>query len=111
MQIVEYKEDRVWEQVLEALSMGGRLARMHKLRTHELNAIMKLNNQHASGDLARFFVLTQLSRLEERDEYVCKLGEHRTYAMLYTLIRCMKCWVETESPVQTVRQRWRIAHS
>jgi len=112
MEIVEYKEDRVWEQVLEQLSQGGRLARFQRLPKHELNAYLRLFGKSTSHDLRKVFAMVQSQSPKDLlQKFIEDKGEQRVYSMLYQLIGCMKCWVESESPVQSVRARWRIAHS
>src|SRR5689334_20712855 len=105
------KDDRIWEQVLETLSQGGRLSRLYKLPTTEVTALLKIYGHGSSRDLAQFFNLVQHRRAEDLASFVDRAGEARLYAMLHTLIRCMRCWVETESNVQTVRRRWRVANA
>lgn len=108
---LDIKEDRIWEQVLETLSQGGRLSKLYKLPTHEVTAMLKAHGNTASRDLAVVFNLIQRKDADAIDAFLSKVGEYRVYAMLHTLIRCMRCWVETESNVQSVNRRWRIANA
>src|SRR5947208_1638604 len=105
------KDDRIWEQVLETLSQGGRLSKLYKLPPHEVTAMLKEYGNTASRDLAIVFNHIQSKRGDEVQKFLKKVGDYRAYAMLHTLIRCMRCWVETESTVQSVSRRWRIANA
>jgi len=104
-------DDRIWESVLEVLSQGGRLSRLYKLPQHEVTAMLKIYGGGSSRDLATVFHMISQNRGLEVSAYLSRVGEFRCYAMLHTLIRCMRCWVETESNVQNVRRRWRIANA
>ncbi len=111
MEIVEYKEDRVWESVLDALSDQGRLGRFNKIPKHELHALLRAHGGQSTKDLSQVFALTQSSKIDSRKDFLERAGEFRIFAMLFQVIHCMRCWVETDSPVQTVRKRWKIANS
>ena len=111
MEIIEVKEDRTWESVLQVLSENGNLARFYKVPKHELKALIKIHGASAASDLGHVFSLTQKGKLAERERFMTTAGQERIFCMLHFLVRSMKCWVETESPVQTVRSRWKIAHA
>lgn len=108
---VTSSEDRIWEQVLEILSQGGRLSKLYKLPNHEVAAMLKVHGSGSSRDLAVVFHLISQKRPLEVPAFLARVGDYRCFAMLHTLIRCMRCWVETESTVQQVRRRWRIANA
>jgi hypothetical protein len=105
------KEDRIWEQVLELLSQGGNLSRLYKLPHHELMAVVKAHGQKSSRDLARVFNYVQKNDQEGLKHFLVVAGESRVFSMLHCLIRCMRCWVESESSVQSLKKRWRVAHA
>jgi hypothetical protein len=111
MEIVEIKEDRTWESVLQALSENGHLARFYKVPKHEMKALIKVHGDTSAADLGHVFSLTQRGKIEERGVFLADAGQERIFCMLHFLVRSMKCWVETESPVQTVRMRWKIANA
>lgn len=111
MEIVEVKEDRTWESVLQALSENGNLARFYKVPKHEMKALIKIHGDSSAADLGHVFSLSQLGRTDQRAQFLADVGQERIFCMLHFLVRSMKCWVETESPVQTVRMRWKIANA
>ncbi len=111
MDMVVYREDRVWENVLEALSIGGRLSRYQRLPRNELANILRNHGRTSVKNLHKLYNLVQSGSERETVEYISSLPETRLLAMLYSLIHCMRCWIETDSPVTTVRRKWRIAHS
>ncbi len=112
MQMVVYREDKAWEVVLEALSSNGRLARYQKMPRHELTEILKKHAKDALTDLSVIYKRTKSydARLP-KEALLAGFDEPRIVAMLYSMIQSLRCWVECESPIQTVRSRWRIAHS
>lgn len=112
MHLTKVTEDRVWERVLELLSTQGRLSRFQRLPRHELNATLKLYGHQAVEDLQNVFKLASSSDPDaEVLRFLTKISEGRQMAMLSSLIGSMRCWVETESPIQSVRSRWKIANS
>jgi hypothetical protein len=110
MHTIDFSEDRIWQSVLEALSAGGRFSRFQKLSPSELRAVVRHCGTTATRDMYRLFSLTQKQLDNERRDFLSTIDEPRAYSILYTLIRSMKCWVESESPVNTVRGRWKVAH-
>ena len=104
-------EDRTWENVLELLSQGGRLSKLYKMPKHEVQAVLKAHSSTVDRDLALVFQMVIQKRALEVPAFLSRIGDYRCYAMLHNLIRCMRCWVESGSPVQTVRRRWRVANA
>lgn len=111
MQMIVYREDRVWENVLEALSVGGRLSRYQRMPRQELSAILRIHGRPSVKNLHKLYSLVQSGSDSETQSYIESLSEPRLVAMLYSLIHCMRCWIETDSPVSNVRRKWRIANS
>ncbi len=112
MEMVVFREDKAWEIVLEALSSQGRLVRYQKMPRNDLTQILKQNADEALQNLSQVYkrVKTYDSRLP-REVLLSGFDEGRIVAMLYYMIQSLRCWVESESPVQTIRSRWKIAHS
>ncbi len=111
MELLDLREDRAWESVLQCLSENGKLAEFYKVPKHEMKALVRLYGRDAVADLGRVFSMTSRGRYDERQAFVREMSQERIYCMLHYLVRSMKCWVETESPVQTVRLRWKIANA
>ena len=111
MELVPSNEDRICEVVLEFLSQKGRQAKLYRLPRHELRALLKVYGAYTVADLSKIFVMTQHEDPTARDTFLKKLDEGRVMCMLYVLVNCMKCWVESESPHQSVRSRWRIGNT
>jgi hypothetical protein len=112
VQMVVFREDKAWEIVLEALSSQGRLARYQKMPRHDLTGILKQYSHDALTDLSVVYkrVKTYDSQMP-RESLLIGFSEGRIVAMLYFMIQSLRCWVESESPIQTVRSRWKVAHS
>ena len=110
-QLPTLRQDLIWESVLEVLSQDGKLAQFYRLPRHEMNAYMKAFGQFVPGDLKELFRMTQQGLIKERTEFVARLSEGRTFAILLVLGRSMKCWVESESTHGNFRRRWKIAHA
>jgi hypothetical protein len=113
MNLIDIRDDRVWDKVLETLSAEKRLLKFQKLPRHELDAYVRLFGHRTHSDIRSLYKVVQNGgddMAAKANDLIQKFGEPRAFAMLYQLVGCMKCWVETESPVQSVRSRWRIAH-
>lgn len=106
----QVQEDRLWNDVIELLGRGGRLARYYRLPHHELQAILKLHADSADRGLQKIFSLLQRGRSEEASTWALVQGENKVFAMIHLLARGTRCWIETESPSLTIRSRWRVAH-
>lgn len=109
MKPIEQKLDPTWEKVLEALSKDKILAQFYKTPRHEMLAIMRLWGRQAPKDIARLFTLTEAGDIESRNHFVRSLDDTRVCAILMILGRSMKCWVECESTVTNLRNRWKVA--
>jgi len=111
MEVIQLKEDKMWELVLQSLSAKGRLLRFQRLPRYELYAYLKTYKTLSTGDLRQVYKLVHESRLQELDDYFEFIGAGRVYSMLHNLVGCMKCWVETESSSTNLKSRWKVAHS
>jgi hypothetical protein len=106
----EILEDTVWNQVVDFLSRDGRLGRFYKLAGHELQATLKRHGSTSNQDLSQLFRLLSQGQEDAAHQWLSLIGEARALAMLHCLTRGTRCWIETESPVVTIRSRWRVAN-
>ena len=105
------KDDPTWESVLESLSGGGNLSRFYRVPRHELTAIMKLYKENAVRELGRVFVLTATGDIVARQRLLDGATEALRFAMIYLLVRSMKCWVDTDAYYPQGQVHWKVAHS
>jgi hypothetical protein len=112
MQMVVFREDKAWEIVLEALSSQGRLAKYQKMPRNDLTTILKKYSKNSLADLSQVYRRVRTyDPNQPRESLLAGFEEGQITAMLYCMIQSLRCWVESESPIQTVRSRWKIANS
>jgi hypothetical protein len=106
----EFTEDTLWNDAVDFLSRDGRLGRFYKMATHETQAILKRHGENSVQDLGHLFQLLGKKQEAPAQQWLSLIGEARAFAMLHVLTRGTRCWIETESPVMTIRSRWRVAN-
>ena len=113
--VLELTSDPVWEQVLHKLSSGMRLSHFYKVSRKELKSYVANYGHMACHDLAKVYRYASKGQFEVMEHFLEAVPDVRVYCMILSMLKSLRCWVETESPfipeLALQQKGWTIAHA